>query len=268
MPLLRSIQIKETQNSDSYPFNLPVIRTLENLDFSSSVSFFVGENGCGKSTLMRAIAFAANVRVIGQDQKPKNQTVFNPQSLASTLKLIWSKKTRNGFLMSAESFYSYIEDLHRIKRDAQLELEKINEEYTGRSVLSKNLASMPHIRSLHELKRDYGEGLETVSHGEGFLTFFERRFHGEGLYLLDEPEAPLSPIRQLSFLVLIHTMVQQGAQFIIATHSPILMTYPGAVILNFDSGTIQEESWDSLEHVQLTRDILTNPNAIFNNLFK
>ncbi len=170
--------------------------------------------------------------------------------------------------MSAESFYTYIETLHDIKREAQFELEKINQEYEGRSVLSKNLASMPHLRSLHELKRDYGEGLETVSHGEGFLTFFEKRFHGEGLYLLDEPEAPLSPIRQLSLLVLLNNMVQQGAQFIIATHSPILMAYPGAKIFNFDSGKIEEEPWESLEHVQLTRDILTNPQAIFRNLFK
>jgi predicted ATPase len=109
------------------------------------------------------------------------------------------------------------------------------------------------------MQRMYGEGLDARSHGEGFLSLFQERFSGPGLYLLDEPEAPLSPNRQLSLLALLKSMVDQGGQFLIATHSPILMAFPGAQIYSFDGGRIHPERYETLEHVVTTRSFLENP---------
>jgi predicted ATPase len=125
---------------------------------------------------------------------------------------------------------------------------------------------MPYAREVHELRKSYGDGLDANSHGEGFFKLFRSRFVGEGLYLLDEPEAPLSPSRQLSLIAMIHQMIAQGGQFIIATHSPILMAYPGATLLSFDDGRIQSVAYDTLEHVTVTRNFLNNPDAYLRHL--
>src|SRR5690606_36824116 len=131
--------------------------------------------------------------------------------------------------------------------------------YQGRSRMACNLARMPYAREVGEIRRSYGAGLDANLHGEGFLKLFERRFVGEGLYLVDEPEAPLSPTRQMSLLALIKLMVDRGGQFLIATHSPILLAYPGAHILSFDGGTIAPAAYQDLEHVLVTRYFLNNP---------
>jgi predicted ATPase len=119
---------------------------------------------------------------------------------------------------------------------------------------------------LGEIQRRYGAGLDHASHGEAFLKLFQSRFVPDGLYLLDEPEAPLSPLRQLALISAMRAMLEQNAQFIIATHSPILMAFPQAVILDFDSGRIQPTRYQDLEHVRLTRDFLANPEAFLRRL--
>ena len=126
---------------------------------------------------------------------------------------------------------------------------------------------MAHMGQLHALKTQYDGDLDERSHGESFFTFFKARFAPNGLYLLDEPEAPLSPLRQLAFLSLLKEMVEQhNAQFIIATHSPILMAYPDAVIFNFDQTPISSVAYNDLDHVSLTRDFLNNPQAFISRL--
>jgi predicted ATPase len=120
---------------------------------------------------------------------------------------------------------------------------------------------MAYARELSDLKNRYGEGLDVHSHGEGYLELFQSRFVPGGLYLLDEPEAALSPLRQLGLLSLLRVMVEQQAQFIISTHSPILMAYPGAEILSFDHTPLKIVEWDLLEHVTLTRDFLNNRDS-------
>lgn len=116
---------------------------------------------------------------------------------------------------------------------------------------------------MHEL---YGGGLDVQSHGESYFKLFQSRFRPNGLYLLDEPEAPLSPMRQLSLIAMIEEMVKQDGQFIIATHSPILLAYPDAAILQFTDGTIQAARYDELEHVTITRSFLNNPDAYLRHL--
>jgi predicted ATPase len=170
--------------------------------------------------------------------------------------------------MRAEDFFGYAKKMAEVRADLEKDLSDVDRDYQGRSALAKSLAQMPYQGQIGAIKRSYGEGLDSNSHGEGFLKLFQERFSGEGLYLLDEPEAPLSPSRQLSFLALMHRMVGQNGQFIIATHSPIIMAYPGAKILSFDGGKIHEERYADLEHVTLTRDFLNHPEAFLRHLME
>src|SRR5262249_52336773 len=151
--------------------------------------------------------------------------------------------------------------MHAVREDLEEELRSVDERYKDRSSMSRGLAKLPLAKELAAIKEKYGEGLDTYSHGESFLTLFQSRFVPNGLYLLDEPEAPLSPVRQLSFLAAAKDMVEQNGQFIIASHSPILMAFPDAVILSFDEGRIQKVAYEDLPHVTLTRAFLNNPDA-------
>ncbi len=268
MLLLRSLTYQKKHSQNGFPFDLPLIQNFEHLDFTAPVTFFVGDNGSGKSTLIEAIAQAAQLRLVGQQQfqkAPFGTEIFN---FSQTLKLVWNKKARNGFFMSAESFFEYVLNMNQIKRDNLEELKRVETDYKNRSAYAKELAGSPYQGGLAAMRRDYGEGLETVSHGEGFLTFFQKRFVGEGLYLLDEPEAPLSPIRQLTMLAMIHEMVHQGGQFIIATHSPILMAYPGAEIYHLNDTSIKTCAWEDLENVQVMKDFLNHPQLVLKELLK
>ncbi len=147
------------------------------------------------------------------------------------------------------------------------ELARVETDFAGRSLTAQQHARMPFARELADLVRRYGGDLDAQSHGEGFLAFFQSRFAPRGLYLLDEPETPLSPLRQLGLLALLKEMVEEReAQFIIATHSPILMAYPGATILNFDQAPAAPIAYDDLEHVQFTRAFLNRPDSYLRHL--
>lgn len=264
--LLRSIESTLIKRPANFPFNVPAIRNLGRTAFTSPVTFLVGENGSGKSTFLEALACAVGSITVGSESVKTDPTLAEVRRLAPYLKLIWTKRTRRGFFMRAEDFFGYARKLNEVRADFQQELARIDKEYEGRD-FAKGLASMPFNSELGALKRSYGDGLDANSHGEGFLKLFQERFSGEGLYLLDEPEAPLSPMRQLSFLAILHEMVGQNAQFIIATHSPILMAFPNAQILSFDEGQVREVEYQSLEHVQVTKSFLDNPDAYFRHLF-
>jgi len=138
------------------------------------------------------------------------------------------------------------------------EIKRVEKEYTHHSKFTQGMARMAYASELNEIKNRYGQGLDVHSHGESYLELFQTRFVLGGLYLLDEPEAALSPLRQLGFLSLLKDMAEQEAQFIIVTHFPILMSYPGAEILSFDHSPLRKVDWDTLEYVTLTRDFLND----------
>ncbi|MCA9971103.1 MAG: AAA family ATPase, partial [Anaerolineales bacterium] len=138
--------------------------------------------------------------------------------------------------------------------------------YADRSAHARGLARMPFAGELQAMRGQYGRAIDTYSHGESFLELFQQRLRPGGLYLLDEPEAPLSPLRQLSLLSLLKTAVAEGSQFLIATHSPILMAFPDAAILSFDAAPLQPVAYEELEHVTLTRDFLNDPAAFLRHL--
>lgn len=263
---LRSIELKGALTEQGFPFNVPVVRSLAKLEFHSPVTFFIGENGSGKSTLLEAIACAAGSVTVGSESVRTDPTLKHIRKLADQFRLAWNQRTHKGFFLRAEDFFGYAKQISRTRQELEDDIARVETEYAGRSKLAKDLAKMPHAGELHALKNRYGEGLDARSHGESFLSLFQARFIPKGFYLLDEPEAPLSPMRQLAFLSALKQMTAQESQFIITTHSPILMAYPDAEILSFDGGKIGKVNYDDLEHVTLTRSFLNDPQAYLRHL--
>ena len=170
--------------------------------------------------------------------------------------------------MRSEDFFGYARKMAATREELQQELESVDKEYKDKSPTARLYARSAYLNELETMEQDYGEDLDARSHGESYLKLFQARFVPEGLYLLDEPEAPLSPIRQLSFLLILKNMVGLESQFIIATHSPIIMAFPGAVIFNFDKGEIKKVDFEDVEHVQVTKAFLDNPERYLKNLFE
>jgi predicted ATPase len=268
MQHLKSVSVRKWPEQDNslFPFNLPIVQSLEEMNFTSPVTFLVGENGSGKSTLLEALACAIGSVTVGSESVKTDKTLASVRKFAQHLKLTWQKRTQRGFFLRAEDFFGYARRLSEMRQEMEEEIRTVDREYEGRSKMAIDLGKLPYTNELQAMRRRYGEGLDTYSHGESFLALFQARFVPNGLYLLDEPEAPLSPIRQLAFLAALKSMVAQDAQFIIATHSPIIMAFPEAVILSFDSARIQQVSYDELEHVKLTRAFLNNPDAYLKHL--
>ena len=265
---LRSLEMRAWPErlSGKYPFHLACLQPGEKFEFTSQVTFLVGENGSGKSTLLETLACAIGSITVGAESVTRDASLTDVRELAQYMRLTWQKRTHKGFFLRAEDFFGYARRMAQTRDELESDLAGVDQEYQGRSELAKEMARLPYQTELGSLRRRYGQGLDSQSHGESFLLLFQSRFVPGGLYLLDEPEAPLSPIRQLGFLSLLKEMVAQQAQFIIATHSPILMAFPGADLLSFDDGKARRVAYDDLEHVRLTRDFLNNPDAFLRHL--
>lgn len=249
-----------------FPFTVPVIRSLTEIKFTAPVTFFVGENGSGKSTVLEAIACAVESITVGSESVKTDKTLAPVRRLARYFKPAWTKRTRKGFFMRAEDFFGYARSMRETREELEEEYNNVERDYKGRSKYAADLARSAYAGQLFAMQNRYGKDLDNFSHGEAFLTLFQARFVPGGLYLLDEPEAALSPSRQLSFLSALKQMVENEAQFIIATHSPIILAYPDAQILQFREGAIREVKYNDLEHVNLTRDFLANPEAFLRYL--
>lgn len=243
MPYLSSITLPKII-TNKHPYNIESFKNGINLKLKSNVTFFVGENGSGKSTLLEAIAENAGFNLRGGNKNHNFNTGVNfkgyESSLANTLTLSWSPyKIYDGFFMRAESFFNF----STLIDDIALNDNRILEAYGG--------------KSLHH-----------QSHGESFLSLFKNQFE-KGIYILDEPEAALSPSRILAFMSIISDLEINGrAQFIIATHSPMLLCYPGACIYQFDDEGIHNTTYKNTEHFQLTKAFLENPEVFLNHLLR
>lgn len=246
MPFLKRLSMRWEElppdKRDSFPYNIPALRRLEELEFRANVTFFTGDNGSGKSTLLEAIGDLCGFNIVGgKDTVVRNQ--MDDVSLTSIMKLHWLPKVNHGLYFRAETFDTFANYIDELAK----------EPYIGRQ------AYAPYG----------GISLHQRSHGQAFLTFFENRLQKKGVYLLDEPESALSPQNQLAFLRLIHDMEQSSqAQFIMATHSPILMAYPGAVIYHFQEDRIEEIAYEETEHYTLTRDFLNHRERYLRMLFE
>ena len=265
-PFLREVRRRGDEEAGAFPFTVPAIRTLETLSLPGPVTFFVGENGSGKSTLLEAIAAAARLPAVGSADLDADATLGAQRSLGDALRLVWSRRTSRGFFLRAEDFFGFAKRLSQMRSELLLRLEELESEYADRSDWAKGLAMGPVHTSLAELERRYGVDLDANSHGQSFLRLFQSRLVPGGLYLLDEPEAPLSPQSQLGLMAMIADMVAQDAQFIIATHSPILMAYPGATIVSFDEVPVSVVEYGSLESVRLVREFLLAPERFVSRI--
>lgn len=265
---LKSISVREinSQDQDVFPFTLEIVKSLHAMEFVAPVTFLVGENGSGKSTLLEMIACAVESITVGSESVRTDKSLAPIRKLARYFRLAWTKRTRKGFFLRAEDFFGYAKSMRQTREELEQDLHAVDGEYKGRSQYAADLARMPYRGQLAAIQNRYGKDLDHYSHGESFLTLFQSRFVPDGLYLLDEPEAALSPMRQLTFLAALKQMVQANSQFIIATHSPIILAFPEARILYFNDGSIQEVKYDQLEHVRLIRDFLNNPESFLRHL--
>lgn len=260
---LRSLHLDRRDLPDAYPFSIPAIATLERIELRAPVTFFAGENGTGKSTLLEGIAAGVGSIPVRGDDDLTNRSLAHADALAERLTFAWSKKTRRGFFLRAEDFFDYAKTMAR----AVDELEELAADFEGRLTgYGQGLARGVALGQRGALVEKYGEDLNTRSHGESFLQFFGARFTGPGLYLLDEPDTALSTQSVLGLLAMLKEMTEQGAQFLIATHSAVLMAFPGASIISFDRYPVTEVAYDEVEQVALLRSFLQRPDAFLRRL--
>ena len=265
-PFLKSVTLREsTHDATEFPFSVPTIRTLPELRFETPVTFFVGENGSGKSTLLEGLAAATGLPTIGSEASSSDATLDAQRRLGKAFHLVWAIRAHRGFFLRAEDFFGFAKSVSQMRLELLRRVKEIEIQYADRPT-GRGLAMMPIGASLADMEHRYGVNLDANSHGESFFRLFQSRFVPGGLYLLDEPEAPLSPQSQLGLIAMIRDMVAQNAQFIIATHSPILLAFPGARILSFDETPIREVTYGELEHVALTREFLADPQRFLRRL--
>lgn len=229
-PFVRTVEIVGDRVPDAgkYPFNLPAIQRLGRLSLHPKVTFFVGENGSGKSTLVEALAVACGMNAEGGSQNFNFSTRVSHSGLHDCLRIARAPAMpRLKYFLRAESFYN-----------VATEIENLGVNGYG-------------DRRLHE-----------QSHGESFFALIQNRFEDHGLYFMDEPESALSPNRQVAFLAMLHDLCRRGCQFVIATHSPILMAYPDARIYALSAEGIHETSYTETDHYRVTRGFLNNPEGM------
>ena len=234
-PFLTRFVLREDRRAPgTFPFDIPLIANGLDVTLSTPVTFLVGENGSGKSTVLEALAWSVGFGAQGGNRDHRFEENAEGHALGRALKLIWRQRTTEGFFLRAETFF--------------------------------NFAS--YLESVGSTFKSYGgESLHRKSHGEAFLALLEHRVE-DGLFLLDEPEAALSPQRQLAFLRILHQLTAPRiAQFIIATHSPMLLAFPGATVLSLDGGVIQPVDYRETDHYRLAQDFLAAPERFFRHLF-
>ncbi|MEM7415273.1 MAG: AAA family ATPase [Gemmatimonadota bacterium] len=251
----------------AFPFTVPSIASLTELDFDAPVTVLVGENGTGKSTFLEALAIAAGLPAVGSQRPSADPTLEAQRRLSRHLRLSWRGRSHRGFFLRAEDFFGFQKQLSVQRAEHERELARIDVEMAGSSDYARRLAKGPHYASIGALVSTYGENPDAHSHGEAFLNLFVQRLSPKGLFLLDEPEAALSPQSQLGLLAMIRDALETGAQFIIATHSPILMATPGAHILSFDEIPVRGVRYDELESVALVRDFLQAPERYLRRIW-
>jgi predicted ATPase len=239
--MLKKVTLLRNKIEDwsEYPLSVPTIESLTELNITSRICFFVGENGSGKSTLLEAIAEKYGFSKEGGDRNmvydPTYEIASSASYLSNFLRLSWAKKIQSGYFLRAESFFNVATYLDKLQKEEKLTLDRFHEQ----------------------------------SHGESFLAVFQKRVSSNGFYLLDEPEAALSPQRQLSFLAIIHDTIRDfnESQFIIVTHSPIILAYPEAQIFSFNNSRIEEVEYKQTEVYKITHGFLSNPESYLRHLF-
>lgn len=267
MVYLRRISLPDERPA-VWPYTIPAFQALEQLDFDAPVTLLSGDNGTGKSTLLEALAVKLMLPAIGRVDAGRDETLAELRPLARSMTLTFGKRPANKFFLRSEDFFNFTIGLQKQREEMRGELRRVEEEYAGRSLFAQNQARMAFAGTIGDMEGRYGRDLlESASHGESFLRVFQERLVPNGLYLLDEPEAPLSPMRQLSLYCIIKDLcTEQNCQFIIATHSPILLSFEGATVYDMEQNPPAKASWEELPGVKLMKSFLNNPMAYTSKL--
>jgi predicted ATPase len=257
MPYLSSIHMN-TDKKHPYPYNIPAIQNAKTIDLSNQITFIIGENGCGKSTLLESLAF--RLQLPHMDGRGYGKKCFEAaKKLQPYLELKWDIERSVGFFFRAEDFGDYLNSIHRNDVHLHNQMSYLDDEIPSNIIQQmKDNANY----QLHQVRKNYGQELDSFSHGEAYMHIMQEMVNQRGIYLLDEPEASLSPSKQLAFMYFIQNhLAQFNSQFIIATHSPMLMAFPDASIYEITENDMKKVLLAQTDHYSITKSFLDNPNA-------
>ncbi|HOZ76436.1 MAG TPA: AAA family ATPase [Ferruginibacter sp.] len=255
MPFLRSFHINSSK-TQPFPFNIPAVKFAKDISIENGITIFVGDNGCGKSTLLESIALHCNLPLIGGFIS-NNPGFEAARLLQPFVELKWQRQTKNGFFFRAEDFSDFIDGVEKEKMKINLDLYDLKGQVDD-DIIKRMAEGMNH--SLREMRKNYGDNMQAYSHGEAYIKILQMRIGDKGIYLLDEPEAALSPLKQLSLMSLILELLKgKNAQFILATHSPILMGLPGAALYQVTDDGMEQVDFKETDHYRITKTFLDDP---------
>ncbi|XMB85522.1 AAA family ATPase [Mycoplasmatota bacterium WC44] len=253
---IKEIRFPNKNNDLGYPFNLDILNN-KTLSIDNPVTIFIGSNGSGKTTIIESLAASINSINISSGSISDDEFMREIVDYSKKIKISYKYKTKSGFFFRAVDFITFRHGLTHMKNKLLTELAEIDEEFKNKSDYARQLARGPFLKSIYEIENTYSNDLNKLSHGESFLEFFSSRFTKKGIYILDEPETPLSPENQYTLLVMIKNMVEKGSQFIISTHSPIIMAYKNAKIFDLDN-KFNQTDYEDIDSIKFLRDFLLN----------
>lgn len=249
-------------SGNAFPYNVPSIKNLKQLDFESPVTFIIGDNGTGKSTLIETIACWLQLPHMDGNSYSK-ESFFAARKLAMDLQLLWNRDLPTGFFFRAEDFGDFMNSVDR--KEVELRRQFDLDDEVDEKILQQMLDNANFQK--YQMKRNYGQNLQTFSHGEAYLHILQMQLERRGIFILDEPEAALSPNRQLSLIHLIKNHIKNGnAQYIIASHSPILMAFPNATLYEIKEDSFEKKALEEIDHFFITKNFLNNPNIFLDEL--
>ncbi|TXD51053.1 MULTISPECIES: AAA family ATPase [unclassified Polaribacter] len=257
MSYLSSIHIN-TQRKHPYPYDVPAIKFAKNIDVSNQITFIIGENGTGKSTLLESLA--CRLQLPHMDGFGYDKKCFDAaKKILPHLELNWNMERSVGFFFRAEDFGDYLNSVHRNDINLYNQIGDLGDDVPNHILQQmKDSAN----EQLHRVRKNYGQELDTFSHGEAYMHIMNAQVNRRGIYILDEPEASLSPAKQLAFIYFIQNHLQNfNSQFIIATHSPMLMAYPTATIYEVTNDEMKKTALEDTDHYMITKSFLNNPDA-------
>ena len=262
MPFIKSFSIV-ADRQHPFPFDIPAVKFAKQIRLDAQVTIFVGDNGCGKSTLLESLAYSINIPLIG-GFIGSSADFEAARLLKPHLHIEWARENSKGFFFRAEDFSAFIDSVEKEKSRIAGDLSELKGQVDD-STIEKMSESMNY--SLREMRKNYGENMQAFSHGEAYLKILQTRIFNKGIYLLDEPEAALSPLKQLSLIAFIlEVLKNKSAQFIIATHSPILMGIPGATLYEIQDDGMQAVNYKETDHYRITKAFLDNPLSYLRHL--
>jgi predicted ATPase len=261
---LSAIHARENRDETQFPFTLTLMRDLATLEFQAPVTFLVGENGSGKSTLLEGLAAGMDAVAAGSADLKRDETLQAARTFANGFRFVRKRHAKTRLFLRAEDVFGFVQRVNTTMRD----LSEMEEDVEGRvkGDYGRQLARGVASGQRGAMREAYGDDADARSHGETFLAVLKRRIVPHGLYFLDEPEAPLSPARVLALLTLIKDAVTEGCQFIVSTHSPILMALPLAEIYLLADGRVAPIAYDDVEHVTFTKAFLNDPQRFLRHI--